>query len=209
MKIVKKGADKNSKKKVNSLELATGVSMRTVAQQVSFGLRIHNNQLATQDAKRIAFNPGKFDSISQMSSYGLSVDALLADGEIVTDGVNGDVNVYAKDSQLKVGQLIKDMREGFFRLERMIISSDNEDVFEQQIQFTMNSSFGKPEIINIDMTGWADEYQNNSKKATVDLVNENKQMILSKDSVMIWPVPPQTNLNITLIGTWVRTQPNL
>lgn len=210
MKIVKSKADKNSSKKVENLELATGsAGLVTVSGKGEFSFRINNAQTADQDAKRIAINPGRFNSVSEMSAYGLSADAILTDGEIITDGVNGDVNVYSKDSQLTVEQFVRYLREAHFRLEQIILSGDNEDVFEQQLTFTMNTPFTKPNVENINMSGWADEYQNNSKKSTVDLVNENKVMVLNQHSVLVWPIPANTNLNITFKGTWVRQQPSL
>lgn len=188
--------------KASELALNTGlVSVPQIGQKGEFGFRVVNGALAATAAKNVAICPGLFPTTAELGNYGLSVDAILADGNLATD-----LDANAKDGQLRINQFVKGLLHGAFRLEQMNVSTDNEETFEQIIKFTGNSAFGKSEVVNIDMTDFVDEYQSNAKKSLVDFKARGKEMILSKDSVLILPFASASTVNITLIGTWFRPQ---
>jgi hypothetical protein len=169
-----------------------------------FGLTIVSGRGAATAATRIVVNPGKFTSKADLATYGIANDGILTDGTIFTDGEGDTVTALPKVSGQTVDAFVREMLLGNFRLEGLNISTDNEDTFEQMLEFTGNAAFGKPAVERIDMTDFVDEYQANAKKANVKLAARGKALNLNRESILVWPVPGNTKMNVTFRGVWFK-----
>lgn len=152
---------------------------------IRFGFKLENKTTAT---RVIALAFGDFPTAASVNSYtGETVDGLLTDGNIVTDGVTF-CTATAANSKLKIAHLQRFVAKNPSTVTEITLQANSEEAWKEKITIIKANPFYPAKTEYIDLQDFLDQYQQQAKKITIPIAKIFPDFQMDDQAVILLPI---------------------
>ncbi len=157
--------------------------------------------------KTIALAPGYHSSASDiLDANGVAVDAILAEGTLLTEGTGSDQTVVtAKGNPKSIDLFVAAFKQNPTRIVSISLNASDSSVLGQPIYHKSLSPYaGGSEFRMITPSDYVDEHTQQPNRATCDVQSEDLQF--DSSTVVLYTIPAGEEVEITMyIGAILNT----